>query len=62
MANKTMLEVTTYKIYLHLFSMQITSTTGFYFVWTKILAAADKNEATITMQQFSNGLQAILNL
>ena len=29
----------------------------FYFVWTKILAAADMDEAMITMQHFCNGLQ-----
>ena len=56
-------EVTTYMNYLHLFSMLVTPFYMFYFVWTGILAAADKDEATITIQQFSNGLhQAILNL
>ena len=35
----------------------------FNFMWTKILAAADMDEAMFSMQQFCNGLQqAILNL
>ena len=56
---KPMLEVNN----LQEISSSILTYCRFYFDWTKILAAADMDEATITMQQFCNGFQqAVLNL